>query len=384
MKRFKRITSLLLVLLIVCASLVSCNGSKDYVYKNNTKEYIFRYGDYTIADNFYSYWVAAYKAILMYQYYDIEDTDSYWDKDFGSGTANDVLTAYADENIKQYLISCYLFDKYKMVLSDEVGKTVDQQLSGILSDVYEGNVADLNKDASEYGINYKMLRAIYLIEAKAEIVYDYLSKNVFSAEISDEIRDEYLAANYAHTTHIFVATKYKYNFKLDENGNVIYDKNGDPVFDSESNATTDLTEDEIKEKEKIIAEIDALELNADNFDAYVKKYNEDVSADKYKNGYYFSSKNDYDAKYISAALSMKEGEVKKVEGTNGVYYIKKESMDQKPYSNKENADFFDDYDNNVIGYMYSKFMAEHFGDISVNDALKKTITIKTVAPCWYF
>ncbi len=373
MRMIKRTLILVLALILVCFG-VGCKAKGNYFYKNNSSEYVMKYGDYSINKNFYTYWMARYKAVLMYQYSDIQDTASFWDSAYGEGTANEIYTAYSDETMKNYLMSMYLFDFYKLSLSEAQIQAVDKQLSEIVSDGYEGNVANLNKEAYEYGINYEMLREIYLAEAKTEVVYNYVIKNVVSSKLTEEVRDSYLASNYAHTTHIFVSTEYKYN--TDKDGNLIYDDNG--------KYTIDLTEAEKKEKDKIIAELDAASLNSVNFSEYQKKYNDDIAIDKYKNGYFVSTNIDFDSAYVTAALTMKEGEIKRVEGENGVFYILKQSMPDKAYSDKDNEDFFVEYDSTVQEYLYWEFMAGLYTKIEINTENKKDITVKSVSPCWYF
>ena len=370
----KRFLGIILALLTVIST-VGCSTGGNYFYKNNSSEYVFKYGDYSINDNFYKYWLARYKAVLMYTYYDIDDTSAFWDKSYGDGgTANEVFTAYADETIKNYLMSIFLFDDLGLTLSEATLRSVDEQLEEIVADGYEGNVASLNEEAFEYGINYNMLREIYIAEKKTEMVYDHLCENILKDKLSDDKRDQYLSENYAHTTHIFVSTKYSYNL----------DKDGNPIYNDDGSYTTELTREEIAKKEEIIKEIDGADLNLVNFLEYQSKYNDDIAIDKYKNGYFVSTNISFDTEYVTAALTMKPGEIKKVQGTNGVYYILKEEMPERAYSDKDNADFFADYDKKVLGFMYWEYMDELYKGIDVNKDVKSQYDIKSIAPCWYF
>jgi hypothetical protein len=252
--------------------------------------------------------------------------------------------------------------------------SVDSQLAEIVADGFEGNVAKLNEQAYEFGINYNMLRQIYVAEAKTESVYNYMIGSVLSGKLNDELRDSFLYDNYARTSHIFVSTKYSYN--IDKDGNLIYDSNG--------KYTVELTEDQIKEKKSLITKIDEIGLNADNFAEYQKQFNEDPAIKKYENGYFVNSKTDMDTAYITAALSMNTDEVKKVETADGVYYILKKPMLAKAYSDTKNADFFPAYDATILDYLYREEMEKLYGEITINEELKKNISIKTVKPCFYF
>lgn len=372
-KALKRLMSLILVSVLLL-SFVSCNSNKDYFYKNNSSEYIYKYGDYVIDKNFYTYWLSRYKADVLYSFSDFKDTEEYWQTSMGDQTIDDVYTGFADDTVKRHLMSMYLFSYYGLTLDDKYIQSVDTQLTEILNDRYDGNVALFNEEAREYGLNYNMVREIYIAEMKTAIVYQYLLETELKSKLTDEAKEQYLSENYAHTTHIFVSTEYSYN--IDKDGNIIYNSNG--------SYTEKLTEEQKKEKQQKIAEIDALTLTSENFAEYQKKYNEDITIDKYEDGYYVYADMDYDPKYISAALSMDEGEVRKVEGTNGTYYILKQPMKESAYKNEKNSDFFADFEENAYDYLYWTYMEEQFEKIATNEENKKGISLKTVTACFYF
>ncbi len=370
----KRITALLMAFLVIVTG-VSCGQSgKDYIYKNKTEDYIFSHTDFVIDKNFYTYWLARYKAVLMYTYSDFDDTEEFWSQNLGNGSAYDVLTAYADETVKNYLVGVYLFSKYGLSMGDSKIQAIDSQLSEIVNDGYEGNVAELNKQAYEYGINYNMLRQIYIAEAKTEIVREFMLASVLSSKLTEELRDSYLYENYARTEHIFIATEYAYN--TDKDGNFIYDENG--------KYTVSLTDEQKDEKQALIREIDSLSLTAENFSEYRQKYNEDPSMDEYENGYFVNLKTDLNKKYITASLSMQTGEVKKIETDIGVYYILKKPMIAKAYNDAKNSDFFPNYDSILLDHLYWEEMKTHYKDITVNEELKKSISIIDITPCFDF
>ena len=374
MNKLKKITAVFMAVLMLIVG-VSCGDSgKDYIYNNKTEDYIFKHTDFVIDKNLYTYWIARYKAVLKYTYSDFEDTEKFWSQDFGNGSACDVITAYADETVKNYLVSVYLFSKYGLPMTESRVNSIDSQLAEIVNDGYDGDVSKLNEQAYQYGINYNMLRQIYIAEAKTEIVREYLMLSVLRSKLTDELRDSYLYDNYARTEHIFIATNYAYN--IDEDGNYIYDENG--------KYTSALTDEQKAEKQGIVDEIDSLGLNAENFDEYRKKYNEDRSLDVYENGYFVSLKTDLNKQYITAALSMEVGEVKKIETDIGVYYILKKPMIAKAFNDKKNADFFSSYDQVVLDYLYWEEMKSHYKNITVNEELKKSISIKDVKPCFDF
>jgi len=213
-----------------------------------------------------------------------------------------------------------------------------------------GSKTKLNAVLSAYGVNYNMLREIYIAEAKVAAVQAHLYGENASL-IGDNLKTEYLEENYVHFRQILLAS-YKYVYETDANGDVIYyveesdanktkshiyydvyngvkderegeavkDKNGDEIYylndgqyktiayDSVHGVpnyvmtkdgdykTEDMTEDELKAL-KARAETLAEELKGctqAEFEKAMKDNSDDAAEDdSYDDGYYLKKGTDY-------------------------------------------------------------------------------------------
>jgi len=364
-KRVLRILCAAIAALLLALPLASC-GAKDAVMT---------YEGYSFNTNFYTYWLSSFKANFLYSYYDVVDTEEYFDSvisDDGK-TADQVMTEMSDDIIKTYLVAEYFCDKYGISPTENMLKAIDEQLERILTEQADGSKNAFNAIAAEYGINYKMLSEIYIIEAKAELFYQFYAQNFLTPTLTDDMRSEYCKNNYAKCDFIYVSTQYRYN--TNEEGKFVFDENGSYLID--------LTEEEKKDKQSKISEL-AAKLNESNFDSLRKEYNEDPSADEYKNGYYFSFNMEYNESVLTAAQLMDEGEIRRVDTDYGVYFLRKHQTEGDAYSKEENADFFTDFDTLLVQYLFDKMMAEETAKVVINEENKKGISIKTVSPCSYF
>lgn len=360
----KKFTALILFVIIVTSLFSSCRNS----------EYVMKYENKEVSVNYYRYWLSSYKARLLYYYRDIEDSEEFWNSKYSEGvTIDDFLTETVDNYIKNYLVSDYLCDKFDISLTDATIKEIDNQLNDILTEIGEGSVSKFNSYAAEFGVNFKMLRNIYIMEAKSNLVYDYLISNQIKDAVNDDVIEEYYQNNYCRIKHIYIATQFSSNFN----------ENGEPIYDENGNYTKDYTEEEKAAKLARVSQLEAV-LTKDNFADYVEEYNEDPAVNIYKNGFYLSANTDYDANVITAGLTMNTGEVRKVETAYGIYFVYKYELDKGAWSNEENSDFFGDMYDTVCDKLYNEMINGYFKDIEINEEAKRGISIKTVSPCSYF
>lgn len=360
----KRVFTLLLSVVMLATLLSSCRST----------EYVMKYQDKKISVNYYTYWLSSYKARLMYYYSDIQDSEEFWNSEYAQGvTIDSFLTSNVDDYVKRYLIADYLCDYYKISLTDSAVSSIDDQLAQILEDVGSGSVSKFNSVASEYGVNYKMLRNIYIMEAKAEMVYDYIIENQIKSTITDAVIEDYYQNNYCRLKHIYISTQFSTN----------YDENGDPVYDADGNYTKDYTDEEKAAQIAKAAQLEAV-ITPQNFADYVDTYNEDPAVKNYTNGFYLSAATDYDSNIIKAGLTMNVGEVQKVETDYGIYFIYKCELDQGAWANNANSDFFGDIYSDVSDKLYNDLISGYYSDVQINEEVKEGISIKTVSPCNYF
>ena len=313
--------------------------------------------------------------------------DSFFDqKDKFNGTDFQTLGEYyADltlENSKIYTAVLWLFDSMDLSLSKEQINQVDEDLKEIL-EVYDGSKTKLNAELSLYGVNYKLLREMYLMELKVSAVKNALYGSEGSL-LGTNVKDEYLSENYVRFKQIFIPY-FKYVYKTDSNGDEIYyvkdtttgeiaydikngypgvdennlpitDANGDDVYyttqtdqkyiayDKENGIrsyeldqngeakTTDMTADEIAKETQKGQELFAslAGCTVAQFEAAIAEHNADGGSDIYTDGYYLQKTLNYEAigsdvAYFSDIVAefedMQAGEIAEITSDAAGYHI---------------------------------------------------------------
>ncbi len=325
MKKTSKITAVILAVIMLVFPLASCSGAETTVME---------YGNSKITANMYSYWLSRYKAMFMYSYADMQDTDEFWNMEMAEGvTAEQFLTAVVQENIKTTLVCMELFDSYGLKITNETSDTIQAYIDDLIKEQANGSRSAFNQIASAYGVNDTILKEIYIAEQKVSQLYDYFYGENGIEQITDTSRDEYYKNNYSRAMHLYINNVYKY--ETDENGNVVTDsETGYPKM-------VELTAEEKAEKNAIIKEIDDKLAAGTPYEELYEQYSEDKN---YPNGYYLSATSSFIPEVTVEMLQMEVGEVSKVESSYGVHYLNKLELDEKAYANEENADFFADYD----------------------------------------
>lgn len=364
-KRISKLIALTLCAVFLTLSLPSCG--KETV--------IMSYKDYTVNENYYIYWLSRFKANFIYNYSDVEDSDEYYDSVISEDgrTANQVMTDISDDAVKNYLVSEYLCDVYGLKLTDAILESIDSELERILTEQADGSKSVFNGIAADYGINYKMLRDIYIIETKSSMFYEFYTQNYIKPSIKTEDKENFCKNDYAKADFIYISTEFKFN--VDENGNYIYDETG--------SYRLPYTADEKKAQLAKVSEVEG-KLNGTNFNSLRTEYNEDPAADQYTNGYYFYAEMPYNQTVLNAVLTMSPGEIKRIDCEYGVYFMRRLSTENDAYTKDENSDFFDDFETRLIDSIFNEMMEAELAKVVINEEAKKDITIKTVKPCVYF
>ena len=353
----------LIVLLLLC--LTACSSGT----------VVMEYGKTTVTANMYQYWASAYKGVFSYSYADYVDNDSFWGMELpGGGTVLAYLDSLVLDNVKRTMVCSELYDKMGYRLADSVYEEIDGRLDRLEEDYAGGNRNSFNEILATYGVNRKILREIYVMEAKV----DGLKKALFQAggplELTDSGRKTYYEENYARVQLLLINDAYKY--KVSEDGHYYYDETTGTYI------TEALTEAELAVKKAKITAVDAALADGGDFYELMEKYSEtgDYYGDEepYPNGYYLTPAMDFIPEVTVAAFEMAEGEVKKVETDDGTFYLLREKLDEKAWAEKENADFFPDYDETVKQAAYLDYLSPYLGDVTVEKELIAAYTLKNV------
>lgn len=341
-----RIISAAAATILAACALVSCSS-----------ESVMTYGSHSINENEFSYYLATYKGKYAQTYADFKNTPEYFSSvvtDDGQ-TVEDVLYSAVVHNVEMTLVCEQMFDDYGLSLSRSVEDTINSYIDDFVDEYADGSRNKFNAALGAYGVNINMLKKIYLRDEKVSALYDALYGTNGIIGITDEDRQNYLDENYVRVRHIYVNNKYMY--ATDEDGVQEYTDDG-------LRKKRELTAEELAAKQALIDAIDESLAEGADFDEVYDAFSEDKY---YKNGYYISENMDFIEDVTDSAMSLEVGEYKKIETDYGTHYIMRLEMDEKPWENEDNSDFFDGYDTTVGQALFADMAEEKISEVVLNE-----------------
>lgn len=341
-----RIISAAAATLLAACALVSCSP-----------ESVMTYGSHSINENEFSYYLATYKGKYAQTYADFKNTPEYFSSvvtDDGQ-TVEDVLYSAVVHNVEMTLVCEQMFDDCGLSLSRSVEDTINSYIDDFVDEYADGSRNKFNAALGAYGVNINMLKKIYLRDEKVSALYDALYGTNGIIGITDEDRQNYLDENYVRVRHIYVNNKYMY--ATDEDGVQEYTDDG-------LRKKRELTAEELAAKQALIDAIDESLAEGADFDEVYDAFSEDKY---YKNGYYISENMDFIEDVTDSAMSLEVGEYKKIETDYGTHYIMRLEMDEKPWENEDNSDFFDGYDTTVGQALFADMAEEKISEVVLNE-----------------
>lgn len=324
-------------------------------------------GNAEITDRMYGYWTSNYKADFISAYSDVSDTAEFWDSVLYDGvTAEKYLSERIYESIRADLVGMYLFNEYRLSVPDEYKEAADNIISDLM-DYYDADKNEFNRLLSQYGINIDLLREIMIDEAKTTEVYNYLFENNILT-VGDAEKQEYVEKNYSRVLHIYINNAYdSEKSDYDENGNFVKAE-----LDSETKAKKDAQVQEA---------LDALD-RGENFTDVYMKYSDETS---YPNGYYiYAGIEGLPSELVTHALSLEVGKTEVFDSYYGAHIIKRVEMDEKPWENDENSDFFEDFTDSVYESVYIEHISSYYDMIETDDEAIAAISVKDALPNYSF
>lgn len=373
MKNMKtRTLALILTLalaLIPALSLVSCG-----------KRAVMSCGNVEITEDLYEYWMGAYKAKLIESYSDVKDTSAYWSSMINdTQTAEEYLTEMVDTILRHKLVSVYIFDQSGFVLSDDDREEINDYLDLLVSDFTEnGKKSEFDDYCEQFGIDYKGVRLMLTMEYKAEALGEMLFGEKGKNPLGVADYKAYYDSEYCRVKEIWINTAFKY--VTDEKGNRVTDEDG-------YYKTEDLTEEELAAAESRAAELEAkLEgiTTDEEFEKLIDEYSDFEMNKEYPNGMYFCAGTTYIDKVVNAALKLEVGEMTNVESSYGKHYIRAYALEEGAYEEKENEDFFGDFEAQAVNYYIEREIAKYKDMVEVDLELKNTFTLSKVKTNKYY
>ena len=411
-KRTKNKIKLLAVLLCACAllTLVSC-GSKT----------VMSVGEISVSENEVEFFMSRMKGLLELYGSDVSSS-SFWNTVISTDgmTVDEYYSTLVLEQVSQYAIAQYLFDREGLELSDEDIADIDEIIKDYIKDA--GSKNKLNSILSQCGVNADMLRDIYLGELKAEKLKEHLyGADCSKLENADVVKKEYLDQNYVCFKQIFIATYYyvtetdakgdtvyytdesakhiaydkeKGSTRADvydpseverdkfgdpvyylENGRIAYDTSGIPVYLKDSSGERRIAEYSQKKKDELKAFADSLakeNRTASEFEELINKHSEADNPEariylRRESGYY-EAQGMYFAYFDEIAESltqMGEGESRVIDSGAGYHVIYKYDNEEKAYEDESYKDTFASFYSDLTEKLFGEECKKHEDKISL-------------------
>lgn len=421
-KTIRRLLALLLCISLLSVALLGCGSGKTLMSLDGCD----------LSLNIYRLMLSRLRGTMEYNYSEAANS-TFWDIiiDADGTTYNDYFTASVLENAKTYLAAVYVHDKVeKMTLPESTLTAIDEEIAGLMNDTADGSKTEFNAILSEFGVNMKMLREAYIMEAKVEALQEKLyGKN--GSLISDAVKEEYYQANYTRFKHVFLFT-YVPVYITDENGDSVYygdgnhiaydktvgtpragtdgewlkDGQGDVIYYTadgriaydktsglrayayDENGYVQYRQYTDKECEAVAEKAEKIyerALSGEDFDYLVDNFNEDIGLKEYTNGFYLTADSEYEVKEVLEALpDMAVGEIRLIRSDYGYHVLKKYELDKGAYADSVNADFFTDFSGNLITQLFLGRIATYAEMVVVDESLLDGVDVKHSAANYYY
>ncbi len=411
MKKSVKIVAFLLCIICLLPSFAACGA-----------ETLMTYGDKELSVNIYEFLLSRMKGTLAYYGYEVEK-ESFWNTvtDMQGTTYDDYFRDTIKAQAVNYIVADKLFDEYGLSLSSDDEAQIDKLLK-VYTD-RAGSRSALNEELKEYGVNYNILRGIYLLEAKIELLKEHIYGKD-GEKIGEAEKEEYFNGNYVAFRQIFLAT-YEYVIDEDRFGDQVYytdDKHtaiaydkvngvtkrnefgkevkdilGDPEYYTEDGRIAYDRENGVlgyvtnNDGDKVIEALDdsakaqlhtsakkyaaACDGDVDLFEEHIELYDEsenDGLIYLYSSAGYYAAQNDSVSYFdeIAEMLSeLEEGECAVYTSEYGHHVICKYENEQGAYDKEENEDIFELFYDDLISRLFEELCSSRAGDVDVDQAV---------------
>ena len=329
---------------------------------------VMRYGKSSVSANMYRYWLASYKGSFMYTYSDMSDSAAFWDTVlYDDVTAEEYLNEVVAESVKRTLICMELFREKGMKLPASVEDEIDTYIDELINERAGGSEKVFNEELAKLGINVRMLRDIYRYEEQTSRLIAALYADGGERALTAEKIDTYCRENYVRICHIYVNDAYTYD--TDDQGYYKYNEDGTVQF-------RELNETEAAAKADTIAKIESDLASGKDFLEVYKNYSEDTF---YKNGYYLTRETNFIPEVVNASFNLQVGESVKVTSDYGTHWILRLEMDERPYENDENIDFFSSIESDAQNADFRAYLDTLLPERVVNEEELEKYSIRDAA-----
>lgn len=327
---------------------------------------VLSYKNSVITENEFVYYLATYKASFLNTYSDFEDKAAFYSAPLGETgmTGEEFIFESILRNVKMSLVCDALADEYGLTVDENTVEIIDEYIDDFIYEYAGGSKTQFNQSLSRFGINADMLRDIYLRDERGSALFGYLYGENGTIGITDQDRQAYLDENYVRVRHIYVNNSYTY--AVDEDGIVMTNPDG-------TYKTIPLDGAVLEAKNAVIDQIDASLASGTDFDEVYAAYSEDKL---YENGYYITRNMNFVSDVVVSAFELEPGKHVKLTSDVGTHYIMRLDMDEKPWEDEKNADFFADYDTVVSSELFAGYIESKIGEVTVNEEILSEYSVE--------
>ncbi len=366
MKIMKKIIAFTLIIACLMPMLISCK-------KEKLGTPIMTLGDTSVSENMLEFWLSRYKAYFVQYYMNGKDSVEFWNTKVPGTekTYNETFTEFVIDNARTYTAALYHFDDLGLTLTKAREEAVDKEIAELLYGQADNNKNQFNEILATYGVNADILREIYIIEEKVEMLQSYYYGENGVESPSEEAKNTYYKENYYRFKHIF---QYTGSRPVIKDGEFVYGSDGYVKYEE----MTKEMDDKVKNETKALYE--DIKNGQLDFDEILKIYNEDIANEEYPNGYYVTSTTIYAQEVLDKVFTMDVDSYAYVESEYGVHIIKRLALETGAYSKAENQDFFGDFEDNLIQKLFQEKLADEKLLVEVDEELLKKYCLRDVNP----
>lgn len=266
------------------------------------------------------------------------------------------------KSAKSALVCEYMHDKvYSLSLTDKQKESVDAQIDTLISKA--GSKKNFEEQLSMYSCDLKTFKRYLEISLKQSNLYTcfYDTDGIFAIS-EDKVQSEF-EQKYAIVTHIYFNTA----TKTKPDGSLV-----------------SMTDEEKAQKKSLAQTVYSSILAGESFEELKTHYSEDAyESIYYPNGFFVTGDTTFPSEFTSAALEMKEGEIRFVqtESAGGIHIMKKLPMDSSLYNSNESV--YNTIMSNLITSDFDTRLQEYFDDVSVNSELMDMLDVSIVPEYQY-
>lgn len=364
MKKLIRPAALLLCI-VFALQLCSCGNSRSAM----------KIGGTSFSEKVYAYYLTCYKQYWL-STFGQSDAESFWSSEYGGVRVDDYLQNVSDTAIKARLVSAYLFDFYKLQISESEQKYVGRLLAGLLEAAGGEEALKTEEPFASLNITKDDLYDILIIDSKAGALQDYLYGDGGVMNVTDEQRENYYQNKYYRFEHFYLMN---YDYDLDEDGNIKYDEEGHAQV-------VEISDERFEEKLALANEVLRRAESGENFGSLIDEYSEELSKSKYKNGHYLTVPNDYFAAISDEVTAAKIGEYRLFQSELGIHIIHRIELDPGGWKNNEESGDFYNFEELVTEAAFKELTSSYYEKITVNEEVtgKYKISEMPASPIWQY